>query len=126
LIPRLRTWLGVMPSGMADTTAPNTAECQSFLNNLIAQFGTFESGNDPMESNAGPEHDSRQLFSLFSNDFPKPTGNSTRHGREMEHEFCRLRPADFQDERKGRAMVRDPDLTTALLNREVSPELRPA
>jgi hypothetical protein len=25
-------------SGMADTTAPNTAECQSFLDNLIAQF----------------------------------------------------------------------------------------
>jgi len=35
---------------MADTNAPNAAECQSFLDNLIAQFGTFESGNDPMES----------------------------------------------------------------------------
>jgi hypothetical protein len=47
-------------SGMADTTAPNAAECQSFLDNLIAQFGTFESGNDPMKSNRA-EHQTSNL-----------------------------------------------------------------
>ena len=32
---------------------------------------------------------------LIFQQVPKPTGNSTRHGRDMEHEFCRLRSADF-------------------------------
>jgi hypothetical protein len=58
---------------------------------------------------------------LLFQQFPTVHGNSTRHGRDMEHEFCRLRSADFprwharQEERAG-VDIPNPDQIRAILH----------
>src|SRR5439155_1970031 len=47
--------------GIDDTTAPIAAECQSFLDNVIAQCGRTSAWNDQADRRAAVEHQTTNL-----------------------------------------------------------------